>query len=43
MDLSKSFDQKNDDHSSSSTTDTDEDEKIDNRIKQFKWKLKISK
>jgi hypothetical protein len=42
MDLSKSFEQKND-HSSSSTTDTDEDEKIDNRIKQFKWKLKISK
>ncbi|CAF1150370.1 unnamed protein product [Adineta ricciae] len=47
IDLSKSFDKHN--HalsSSSSTVNSDEDkspEKIDNSIKQFKWKLKINK
>jgi hypothetical protein len=46
MDLTNSFDEKN--YCSSSTINTDEDENdqeenIDHRIKQFKWKLKISK
>jgi hypothetical protein len=46
MDLSKSFDQKNSHLSSSSSTtiNTDEDENNhDNKIKQFKWKLRINK
>jgi hypothetical protein len=50
MDLSKSFDQKlslpSSSSSSSSTTtiNTDEDENIQkNKIKQFKWKLRINK
>ncbi|CAF0816496.1 unnamed protein product [Adineta ricciae] len=50
MDLSKSFDKHNhalsSSSSSSSTVNSDEDkspEKIDNSIKQFKWKLKINK
>ncbi|UJR26307.1 hypothetical protein I4U23_007645 [Adineta vaga] len=49
MDLSKSFDKKNYQSSSSSSSEnSDEDEdhsrdKFDNQVKQFKWKLKISK
>lgn len=50
MDLSKSFDQKNSQLSSSSSTiNTDDDDennqenKIDKKIKQFKWKLRINK
>jgi len=47
MDVPKSFDQKSSSSSSSSSTttiNTDEDENIQkNKIKQFKWKLRINK
>ena len=46
MDLSRSFDQKNYQSSSSSTINTDDDNDNNqevNKIKQFKWKLRINK
>ena len=50
MDLSRSFDRKNSQSSSTLDTDDDDDDDdereqihLDSRIKQFKWKLRISK